>query len=298
MFNPLVSVVIVTFNRPKEVLRTLTSVLNQTYIHKEIILVDNNIPNSETYKSTYERILPYLEKKNIIYIKNNINSNASTARNIGLKKAKGYYINFLDDDDEMNKNYIHSMVLYLQNNKNFSAVYCKLNFLKHNRVFYKSRYSNFGTPLYDIFMSTHEFQTSNVLLKKKDVLTINGFDESFNRSQDLEFFIRFLQLFSIGHLNKHLINIHIDDNKYRPNVTNLIETKKFFFNKMNKFFNKFNSKEQRLIKQSHNYHLLRTAIKSFDVRSFYYIFKINPIYFIKLNIIQIRKYFLSRFRNE
>ena len=114
----MVSIIITTYNRPNEVLRTLRSVLNQTYINKEIILVDNNISNSTSYISTYKKILPFIKYKKIIYLRNNINSNASTARNIGLKRSRGYYINFLDDDDVLQTNYIHSMVMYLQNNKN------------------------------------------------------------------------------------------------------------------------------------------------------------------------------------
>ena len=97
MSNPLVSVVIPSFNRLDYLLRAIESVLNQTYSKTEIIVVNDG--------STEEG---YLEHKYIKDIKQiNLEQNQKiingfgpgNIRNFGINKASGDWIAFLDDDD-------------------------------------------------------------------------------------------------------------------------------------------------------------------------------------------------------
>ena len=97
MSNPLVSVVIPSFNRLDYLLRAIESVLNQTYSKTEIIVVNDG--------STEEG---YLEHKYIKDIKQiNLEQNQKiingfgpgNIRNFGINKASGEWVAFLDDDD-------------------------------------------------------------------------------------------------------------------------------------------------------------------------------------------------------
>lgn len=97
MNNPLVSVVIPSFNRLDYLLRAIESVLNQTYSKTEIIVVNDG--------STEEG---YLEHKYIKDIKQiNLEQNQKiingfgpgNIRNFGINKASGEWVAFLDDDD-------------------------------------------------------------------------------------------------------------------------------------------------------------------------------------------------------
>ena len=97
MSNPLVSVVIPSFNRLDYLLRAIESVFNQTYSKTEIIVVNDG--------STEEG---YLEHKYIKDIKQiNLEQNQKiingfgpgNIRNFGINKASGDWIAFLDDDD-------------------------------------------------------------------------------------------------------------------------------------------------------------------------------------------------------
>lgn len=88
-----ISVVIPAYNREKTIVKCLDSVLNQTYQPFEVIVVDdasndNTVKLVEEYPSDIVKL-----------VKCNKNSGAQTARNIGIKAAKGDWIAFQDSDD-------------------------------------------------------------------------------------------------------------------------------------------------------------------------------------------------------
>lgn len=103
--NPLVSVVIPVYRVEKYLVKSVHSVINQSYKNIEIILVDDGSPDQ----------CPTL-CDNLVYEFNNIevihkkNSGLSEARNFGINKANGDYILFLDSDDILNKSTIEGLV--------------------------------------------------------------------------------------------------------------------------------------------------------------------------------------------
>ena len=96
MSKKIISVVIPVYNAEKFIKRSVYSIINQKYPHWELILInDGSTDNSE---NIIKEIIELNPKLNIKYKKIK-NSGPSTARNIGLKMAKGDYICFLDSDD-------------------------------------------------------------------------------------------------------------------------------------------------------------------------------------------------------
>lgn len=99
----LFSVIIPIYNSEEYLEECLDSVINQDLgfkEHIEMILVnDGSQDKSEDICLTYVKKYP----ENIIYIKKK-NGGVSSARNLGIKKAKGKYINFLDSDDKFSLN--------------------------------------------------------------------------------------------------------------------------------------------------------------------------------------------------
>ncbi len=91
---PLVSVVIPTLRRPKLVLRALASVFNQTYEQLEVIVVIDG-PDEDT-----TAVLRTVNDPRLHVIVNPRSLTAAGARNVGVDRAKGDWIAFLDDDDE------------------------------------------------------------------------------------------------------------------------------------------------------------------------------------------------------
>jgi glycosyltransferase involved in cell wall biosynthesis len=106
---PLVTAIIPTFNRSHILFRAINSVLNQSYRNIEIIVVDDG--STDETRATVEDIgglahnVKYLQKSN---------GGCASARNAGLRIAKGKFIAFLDSDDEWVPSAIESMVRIIQ----------------------------------------------------------------------------------------------------------------------------------------------------------------------------------------
>ncbi len=95
-----VSVIIPTYRRPQFLQRAVQSVLNQTYDNIEVVVVDDNMPDSEARDKTAELMMKYASDDRVKYVCNARSMGGGPARNEGIKAANGEYITFLDDDDE------------------------------------------------------------------------------------------------------------------------------------------------------------------------------------------------------
>jgi glycosyltransferase involved in cell wall biosynthesis len=91
MSPPFISVIIPAFNREHFVARAVTSVLHQTYPHLEVIVVDDGSTDG-----TVAALAPFAGK---IQLLRQPNRGVSTARNLGIRAARGPWIAFLDSDD-------------------------------------------------------------------------------------------------------------------------------------------------------------------------------------------------------
>lgn len=94
MSEPLVSVVIPTFNRARPVVETLDSVVAQTYPHWEAVVVDDG-STDDTARVIAER---YGADRRVRYVYQN-NAGVCAARNHGLDEVTGDYVALLDSDD-------------------------------------------------------------------------------------------------------------------------------------------------------------------------------------------------------
>lgn len=199
--NPLVSIIIPTYSRPKNLSRAIDSVLNQTYNPIEIIVVDDNGIGTDFQIETEHYLKPYIEKNRILYVKHEINKNGSAARNTGVKVAKGKIIGLMDDDDEFLPTKIEKQVMALEdthkNDSNYAGSYCNL-LLICDKIRTK-RKINIPTEnlVEELLLGKSWFNSSTLLFYKDAYNSINGFDERFLRHQDWEFTIRFLSKYKM-----------------------------------------------------------------------------------------------------
>lgn len=116
MREPLVSVVIVTYNKADTIGEAIESVLRQTYTHFEILVVDDGSTDA-----TAEAVQPYLDR--IRYLPKS-NGGTGSARNLGIQEAKGSYVAFLDGDDLWLPNKLELQMQAFEREPELLAVQC------------------------------------------------------------------------------------------------------------------------------------------------------------------------------
>lgn len=106
---PFFSVVIPTYNRAAFIEATLRTVLEQTYPHYEVIVVDNCSTDN-----TKEVLEPFVRASQIKFIKHDQNYERACSRNTGMKAARGDFLTLLDSDDFMYPNNLADAAEYAQ----------------------------------------------------------------------------------------------------------------------------------------------------------------------------------------
>ena len=204
MEQPLVSIIIPTYKRPDTLDRAINSVLNQTYKNIEVIVVDDNNPDTEGRRLTESKMAPFADNPRVKYIKHEKNKNGSAARNTGARVSKGEFIGFLDDDDQFLPRKIESQVAKL----------CSLSddwgFCYNN--YYTQRGEEKLEPVKecregDLFIVALKQGISvnagsNLLIRRAAFERVNGFDESFKRNQDHEFLVRLLKEYKMAYVSE------------------------------------------------------------------------------------------------
>ena len=94
MTDGLVSIIMPSWNTQKYIADSIRCVLNQTYTHWELIIVDDCSTDN-----TDDVVAPFLNDKRIKYLHNDENCGAALTRNKALREAQGEWIAFLDSDD-------------------------------------------------------------------------------------------------------------------------------------------------------------------------------------------------------
>jgi len=113
MKNPKVSIIIPVYNAEKTLSYCLNSILEQTYKNFEIILindgsVDKSLKIISEYKSKHPEVIRTFSQRNL---------GVATARNNGIKYAKGKYLFFIDNDDYIEKDYIELFTKEIEKTK-------------------------------------------------------------------------------------------------------------------------------------------------------------------------------------
>lgn len=101
MSQPFFSVIITTYNRAAILLRALDSLLAQTELSWEGVIIDDGSTDHTT-----QVVMPYLRKSSKFIYKKQNNGGEEAAKNAGIKIATGKYITFLDSDDAYKSNHL------------------------------------------------------------------------------------------------------------------------------------------------------------------------------------------------
>ncbi len=117
--SPLVSIVIVTWNRRDDVLETIRSIREQSYQNVEIVVVDN-----ASTDGTVEELQRNHSEIKVICLQENLG--ASAGRNPGITAAQGEIVFLLDSDASLGKDTIRNAVRKFQSQSNIGVIACKV----------------------------------------------------------------------------------------------------------------------------------------------------------------------------
>lgn len=201
----MISVIIPTYKQRGLLAQAIDSVLDQTYQDLEIIVVDDNFPNTKPREETEILMLAYSNNPKVHYIKHERNRNGAAARNTGIQASHGEYIAFLDDDDCFLQSKLSKQMDYLQNHPEYDAVYCLARIDDKDEPTIPFE----GNVIIPLLMNRAKMFTPSLMFRKQALLDIDGFDESFQRHQDYELLVKFFEKgYKIGCVKERLIIIH------------------------------------------------------------------------------------------
>ena len=225
----LVSVIIPYHRKIKFIKKTINSIKNQTYKNLEIIIIYDD----EDYSD-----LKYIKKitRSDTRIKLILNKNilgAGQSRNLGIKKAKGKYIAFLDADDLWKKNKIQSQLLYMHKNK-FDVCHTTYEIFRKNnkkrKLMIARTFKNYRQllPSCDIGLST--------IILKKNIITKNC---KFSKLKTKEDFVLWLLILkkniTIGGFDKNLTTWRKLDNSLSSSIIQKLKDGFKVYNQYMKF---------------------------------------------------------------
>lgn len=209
--QPLVSVIMVAFNEPKNLInQAIDSILNQSLTDFEFIIVDES-SNKETIYAIKKRSL---EDNRIKILHSNQIGFFSKSLNFGLKNAKGIFIARMDPDDVSHKSRLKKQVHFLENNPKYSLVGSAVNIIDINGKKISSRSypsSSIKLRIWSLFRNPLAHPT--VMFRRSIIDQGYFYDDNFSKAEDLELWLRLMKKdFKFYNLQNHLLSYRTLDN--------------------------------------------------------------------------------------
>lgn len=171
--KPLVSIVIPTYNRERDLDRSIKSVLAQTYSNWEALIVDNH-----SRDNTVDLVQGFNDSR-IKYFRIHNDGVIAASRNLGIKNAAGQFIAFLDSDDWWMPRKLEISLKYLE--QGADVVYHDMFLVtKPEQLFYfrKFRTRDLKSPIFkDFIINGNALNNSSVLIRRGILKKINGLSE-------------------------------------------------------------------------------------------------------------------------
>lgn len=196
--KPLVSLIIPTYNRPDPLADALDSIAKQTFKNIEVIVVNDGGCNVQNV------IDAAAENIDIKYICHQKNKGLPAARNTGVRKARGKYITYLDDDDILYPAHIHTLVDFLETTEYRVAYADAYRVLQEKRggdyitlskeIYYSQDFNR------DYFLVASYIAVQTIMHEKACLEKTGYFDESLTTHEDLDMWIRLSHNYEFAHI--------------------------------------------------------------------------------------------------
>lgn len=193
--QPLVSVIIPTYNYGHFVMAAIESVQRQDYSQIEVIVIDDGSTDNTPQLLSCRTDLIYVRQEN---------QGLSAARNHGIRLAKGKYLQFLDADDLLGVTSIRERVEFLENNPDKSAVICRSAFFREQPrpdlcTFKLAEWRQPDKGFIDLALYYFNIAPPHAFLVRKSIVDNHAlwFDTNLRACEDYDFWFRLAQLSGI-----------------------------------------------------------------------------------------------------
>jgi glycosyltransferase involved in cell wall biosynthesis len=189
--QPVVSIIIPSFNRAELIAETLDSVRCQTFADWEAIVVDDGSTDAMLkILSRYEVTEPRIR----ILSRNREPKGAAICRNIGLAAARGDYVIFLDSDDVLAPDCLkrRTRVVFENSDADFAVFQGLIFKTKPCDTEFVWNVMNGETDLCRFLRGDTVWQTTGPIWKKSALQQLGGFDEQLSSWQDADLHVRVL----------------------------------------------------------------------------------------------------------
>jgi glycosyltransferase involved in cell wall biosynthesis len=184
-----VSIIIPTYNRADLILNTLESIIAQTYICWECIVVDDNSSDA-----TIHLISEFSSRDSRFQIVRNENKKgASGARNTGLKNANGSFVMFFDSDDIMYPDNIERKVNFLEQNQDCGAVTSFSHIKNENNLVVDILVWKTHGDIFEKLVQYSTYVDTNTALIRRSLLENYRWDEDTPSYQEWDFHLGLAQ---------------------------------------------------------------------------------------------------------
>ncbi len=194
-----VSVIIPAYNRSDLTVKTVKSVLAQTYNDVEVIVVDDGSTDD-----TRQKLLVFRDRIKYVFKQN---GGACSARNLGIRLSTGRYIALLDCDDIYLPEKLDKSVAYLRKNRDFGLVHTSAYFIDENGNYIR-RYPFFFTSpsgwISDRLVKKNFICNSTLVLRRECFERVGYFDESIFMPADWDMWLRLSEFYKCGYINQPL----------------------------------------------------------------------------------------------
>ena len=211
--QPLVSIIVITYNSSKFVLETLESAKLQTYQNIELIVSDDCSTDD-----TVEICRKWIKENKERFVRTDLitvekNTGISANLNRGCKASKGTFIKPIAGDDYMESELISIYSSYLLNNPEVSLVFCQ-SFLVDSESniigVYEKNIKNEEITFNNQF-NGNMIYTPTILFTREIYEKVNGYDENL-KIEDIDFYLKILYFRGVIHFIKQtMVSYRIHD---------------------------------------------------------------------------------------
>ncbi|MEO1429161.1 MAG: glycosyltransferase [Cyanobacteria bacterium J06633_8] len=196
---PCCSIIIPAYNAIKYLPETLESVLKQTFTDFEVLIIDDG---------SYDNIVEWASgvKNPRVRFLSQKNKGVSAARNLGIKKAKGKYIAFLDADDLWEPTKLEKQLQLFKNNPSLGLVHTAMVVIdEQSKSLGRIFTSNVEGDALEKLLEQNTIVTSSVIVRHSCLQAVGNFDENLSSSEDWELWVRIASRYSIAHIKEPLV---------------------------------------------------------------------------------------------